>query len=207
MLIFLEHRLAFLATPKTGTTAVEGALKPRADIIFSKGRKHMTARRFAGKVAPFLKDTYDAQVETIAVMRDPLEQIRSWYRYRARPRKDGLPHSTAGVSFDDFVSAVISDQPPAYARIGSQYAFLTDGKGNPAVTHLFAYELPVQFLDFLSQRLDQLVVLQNRNVSPMIDTPLSHDVEVALRKARAKDFALYARLRENGGYLRTVTSE
>ena len=30
MLIFLRHRLAFLATPKTGTTAVEMALRPRA---------------------------------------------------------------------------------------------------------------------------------------------------------------------------------
>ena len=58
MLVFLRHKLTFLATPKTGTTAVEMALKPRAEIVFSKSRKHITAARYANKIAPFLEDTF-----------------------------------------------------------------------------------------------------------------------------------------------------
>ena len=52
MLIFLRHRLAFLATPKTGTTAVEMARRLRAEVVFAKNRKHVTALRYARKVAP-----------------------------------------------------------------------------------------------------------------------------------------------------------
>lgn len=129
MLVFSDQNLAFLAVPKTGTTAFEMALRPRADIILSKRRKHLTATRFHNKVAPFLADTFDLTVETMAVMRDPIEQIRSWYRYRSGPRQKGTKASTNGCSFDEFVLAVISDDPPPFAGIGSQFNFVTSGKG------------------------------------------------------------------------------
>ena len=73
MLIFLRHNLAFLATPKTGTTAVEMALKPHADIIFTKRRKHLNAVRYQRKVAPFLHDTFGKRPRSVAVMRDPVD--------------------------------------------------------------------------------------------------------------------------------------
>jgi len=79
MLIFSDLKLAFLAVPKTGTTAVEMALKPRADIVFSKQRKHMNAQRFHTRIAPFLLQTFDLIPERVAVMRDPIEQMRALY--------------------------------------------------------------------------------------------------------------------------------
>ena len=36
MLVFYKERLAFLSVPKTGTTAYESALRPRADIVISE---------------------------------------------------------------------------------------------------------------------------------------------------------------------------
>ena len=58
MLIFSAQSLAFIAVPKTGSTAIAMALKPTADIIFTKRRKHITAQRFHNRVAPFLDQEF-----------------------------------------------------------------------------------------------------------------------------------------------------
>ena len=201
MLIFLEKQLVFLATPKTGTTAVEMALKSQADIIFARRRKHIPARRYVSRIAPFLAQTFDRHPETVAVMRDPVEQIRSWYRYRARTDKDGQAQSTKGLCFDDFVLDVIAENPPERAKIGSQFTFLSDRRGRVVVDHLFAYDNQPAFLSFLEERLGNSIVLQQKNVSPRMEAPLSDGVSERLRQARRAEFDLYDRLTAAGGYL------
>ena len=84
MLVFSEQNLVFLAVPKTGTTAIEMALRPKADVIFAKQRKHTTALRFRTKIGPFLRNAYDMNPKPFAIMRDPIDQIASWYRYRQK---------------------------------------------------------------------------------------------------------------------------
>lgn len=199
MLIFLRHKLAFLATPKTGTTAVEMALRPQAEIIFAKNRKHTPAARYNNKVVPFLEDTFGVRPASVAVMREPVEQIRSWYKYRAQPRLDGTAVSTKDISFDQFVREVIADAPKR-AQIGRQFNFLTD-KGAVAVDHLFAYAAQDVFLGFMSERLEQRIALAAKNVSPKIRADLSDETLALLRSARAEDFALYDRLVAAGGAL------
>lgn len=202
MLIFIQARLAYLATPKTGSTAVETALRGHADIAFGKTRKHMTAQRYSTKVAPFLADTFDVLPERVAMMRQPLDQIRSWYRYRTRAALAGSARATGQMTFDDFVLALISDDPPEFAQIGSQFSFLTDAQGSLLVDHLFAYEAQAAFLAFMSDRLGRQIALQRQNVSPQAAAPLSPAVEQKLRAARAREFALYDRLARAGGRLR-----
>ncbi len=202
MLIFLAERLAYLATPKTGSTAVEMTLRPRADIVFARGRKHVTAQRYQARVRPFLKETFSVSPDSVAVMREPVDQLRSWYRYRMREAKDGAPQSTRGLSFDEFISAVISDDPPEFARVGSQFAFLTNGKGRLVADHVFAWEDQPQFLAFMSTRLDGPVTPEQRNVSPDIPAPLDQATEAKLRRARAAEFVLYQQLIDAGGLLR-----
>lgn len=203
MLIFLSRELTFLATPKTGTTAVEMALKPEAEIVFSRSRKHLTALRYQRRVLPFLQETFSASPEPLAVMRDPVEQIRSWYRYRSQPRLDGKKLSTKGLTFEEFALEVISDTPPPRAQIGSQFSFLTSDQDDLLVQHLFAYERQPAFRDFLAERLGRQIKLKPKNVSPDLPAPLSGNVESQLRAARAKEFALYDRLMAADGYLHT----
>ncbi|MDG1351810.1 MAG: hypothetical protein P8P70_01330 [Sulfitobacter sp.] len=50
--------------------------------------------RYQRKIAPFLRDAFGLEPETLAVIRTPLEHLRSSYRYRA---------STLDVDFDGFV--------------------------------------------------------------------------------------------------------
>lgn len=201
MLIFLRHRLAFLAVPKTGTTAVEMALRPKAEVIFSRNRKHINAQRYRRKIGPFLEDTFGIFPEPLAVMRDPVDQIRSWYKYRTADRLKGSDLSSAELSFDDYVRAVISRDPPPFAQIGSQFTFLTDDTGEVQVDHLFAYEKQLAFRQFLSERLEDTVEIAPKNISPAIDAPLSDEVAAQLRAARADEFALYDRLMAADGYL------
>lgn len=204
MLIFSTQSLAFIAVPKTGTTAIEMALRPRADIIFTKTRKHITARRFHTRIAPFLAQSFNLHPERFAVMREPEEQIRSWFRYRARGARQGADVSTEGLSFDRFVRDVISDDPPAHAGIGSQFAMLSSGKGALLVHHLFAYESQPQFRAFLSNRFGEDIEIKQKNVSPPAEAPLEPSTRRRLRAARAAEFALYDRLRDAGGHLRTT---
>ena len=204
MLIFSAQKLAFVAVPKTGTTAVEMALKPRADIVFTKKRKHITAQRFHKKIAPFLKAEFGLTLERFAVMREPEEQIRSWYRYRAREAKQGSEFSTTGISFDQFVREVISDDPPPYAGIGSQFSMLTSYKGHVLVDHLFAHEAPLALHGFLEERFGDKVKLKARNVSPVVEADLEPATRAKLRTHRAAEFDLYARLAEADGYLRST---
>ncbi|MFK7755271.1 MAG: hypothetical protein AB8B51_22320 [Sedimentitalea sp.] len=201
MLIFSAQSLAFIAVPKTGSTAIDMALKPRADILFTRQRKHMTARRFRTKMAPFLAREFNLNVELFAVMREPEEQIRSWYRYRARAARDGSDNSTHGISFDAFVRHVIEKKPPAFAAIGSQMGMLGSGKGALMVDHLFAHETPRHALSFLADRFGEPIKLSQKNVSPTVDAPLDPSTRALLRNARPHEFALYDRLMDAGGKL------
>ena len=201
MLVISEANIVILAVPKTGSTALEGALRHQADMVFTKGRKHITAQRYRNRVAPFLKRTFGEQLETVAVMREPLEQLRSWFCYRSQPRHAHTSKSTQEMTFNQFVRAVLKDTPPKYARVGSQFRFLTDAHGGLLVTHLFSYEDQPKLLDFLSLRLGEDVALARENVSPIRDTDLSARVEKKLREQRAPDFALYNRLMAANGYL------
>lgn len=200
MLVFSAQNLAFIAVPKTGTTAIEVALKPRADIIFAKHRKHMTAQKFHNRLAPFLEKSFGITPERMAVLRDPEDQIRSWYRYRMGARQRGSEKSTFDLSFDEFVRDVISDDPPPHAGIGSQWNMVT-AKGEVLVHHLFAYEDRPVFQTFLDDRFGEPIEVKRKNVSTPVQAPLEDATRKALHRRRAKEFALWQRVRDAGGHL------
>ena len=202
MQVFFKANLAFISVPKTGSTAYEIAMRPHADIVFTKRLKHMTAGKFHNRFRPFLEETYNRQPELVAIMRNPIDQIRSWYKYRS-PERLGMEdrHSTRGMSFDEYVLEVISDEPAPCAGIGTQYGFLTV-RGDTPVDHLFAYEHQPLIRGFLEERLGTALNLKEKNVSPDIPAPISPEVEARLRKARAKEFALYDRILDGNGVLR-----
>lgn len=195
MLVFWKQRLVYLATPKTGSTAIEAALEPLASVVIQRPPelKHTSVRRYWTHIAPYLARAADEDFMVVAVMREPIDWLGSWYRYRQRVSGVRPERSTTGLSFDTFVEGYLSDPQPAYASIGSQSRFLLPGTG-PGVDRLFRYDAMDRFVQFLEDRLDCEITLPRLNVSPQGDTGLSTPVEARLRAACAEDFALYAEI-------------
>ena len=209
MLVFTRANFTLFAVPKTGSTAYHLALRAKAQIVLSQDTalKHMTLRKYDRHFAPYLRDAHGLSPERVAVMRNPIEQVRSWYRYRMRPKVKGGPSDLTGMSFDDFVADVIAPNPPAHARIGSQITFLSAPDGALRVHHLFAYERPDLFDAFLADRLGEPVRTRRKNVSPRVEASLSAGMEEAFIAARPEEWALYEAMMVAGGHLITEVAD
>ena len=194
MLVFFKERLAFLSVPKTGTTAYESALAARADMVISEPPmlKHAPVYRYNRFIRPMFLRVCDAEMELMAVLREPVSWLGSWYRYRRRPFMEGKPNSTHGISFDDFVLAYMKGSKPGFADVGSQAAFVKPQPNGTAVTHFFRYEDQPRLQDFLRARLDVDFTLARENVSPPMELALDPAVEARLRRKCAEEFDLYA---------------
>lgn len=193
MLVFYKERLVFLSVPKTGTTAYETALRHRADIVVSDPPelKHAPVYRYNRFFRPMFEKVCNAQMTTLAVMREPVSWLGSWYRYRRRPFMRGRPTATHDVSFDEFVSAYLKGNKPDFAKVGSQAKFLEPRPNGVSVDHLFRYEDPAPLNRFLEERLEITLAPGRENVSPQMELELSPETEARLRRKCAGEFALY----------------
>lgn len=193
MLVFWKDRLVFLAVPKTGTTAIEGRLAPRAALVLRDPPtlKHTPLYRYRRFLLPWLEAAGAPEMETLAVVREPVDWLGSWYRYRHRDELAGHENSTRGISFDAFVEEYCKSRPGAFAAVGSQARFL-EGPGGPVgVTHLFRYEAQEALHAFLEARLGVALDLPRLNVSPRMSLALSAATEARLRNRRAEEFAVW----------------
>ncbi len=194
MLVFWKARLVVLAVPKTGTTALEQALLPYADaaILNPPAQKHCNLRRYRNELQAFFEQRGSRQLDLMAVVREPVSWLSSWYRYRAREEIRGTPNSTADLSFDDFVEAWLRDHPPEFARVGRQSRFVADEHGQCGIDHLFRHDRLDQAVGFLEDRIRISLELRRSNVSPALDVGLSDPMAARLRAEAPEDFALWS---------------
>ncbi|WP_299657807.1 gamma-glutamyl kinase [uncultured Tateyamaria sp.] len=193
MLVFYRAKLAFLSVPKTGTSAYETALAPHADLVLSEppALKHAPVYRYNRFIRPMYFNVCDVELDVMAVMREPISWLGSWWRYRQRPFMKGRPNATHDISFDEFVLAYMKGKKPSYADVGSQYKFLERQQNGTGVTHLFRYEDQPRLQQFLTNRLEVTFELGRENVSPARKLELSDDTEMRFRRKCAEEFALY----------------
>lgn len=191
MLIFWERRLVFLATPKAGSTAIETALEPLASLAVRRpaALKHTDLRHYRSHIAPWLHSVTGDHFTTIALMREPLDWLRSWYRFRLRDDSEAAEHEMTGLDFAGFARASVDPQGAAVARVGNQADFLT--AGTDRVDRIFRYEDIERFTHFLEDSLDCAISLPRINVPPAVDVSLPPDDEAELRRLMARDFQLY----------------
>lgn len=193
MIVFFKERLAFLSVPKTGTTAYEKALAPRADMVISNPPmlKHAPVYRYNRFIRPMFLKVCDVELELMAVMREPISWLGSWYRYRRRPAMEGQPNNTFDVSFDEFVLAYMKGDKPGFADVGSQLKFMETQPNGTGITHHFRYEDQARLQAFLQDRLAVKIALSQENVSPQMDLSLSPNVEKRFKRKFAAEFDLY----------------
>lgn len=194
MLVFYDQRLAFLATPKTGSTAIAAALESLASVSVQRPPllKHTTVHRYRRFIGPYLEAASKDSFTLVALMRDPRDWLGSWFRFRQREETDP-ERSTAGMSFDGFVRAWCENPRPIFAEVGSQGKFLRPRQG-VGVDRLFRYEEIETFVQFLEDRLGCEIILPRLNVSPPGQTDLTPATEALLHQAAAEDFELYRTL-------------
>ena len=210
-MIFLHKaRLAILSQPKTGTTALEAVLSPRASISVSKPPelKHMSYRGFMKFVAPLIEAQTGherSDYEVVAVMREPVDWLGSWYRYRTRDelKKPDNPRSvnfTGNLSFDDFARDVCQphDKQPQHARIKTPSWVALGTKDSIGVDRLFPYEALDSFFDYIIERTGKPIETKMANVSPKMDLSLAPEVLARLKQHFAFEFALHGDLTNDG---------
>lgn len=104
MLIGLKKKFIFIANTKSGSTSIEKALKPHSEIHFAgtPQRKHISLRQGLAQHHAVFKEhgLTSADFLKFGVMRDPIEWIYSWYRYR-KGNEVAAP-LPADISFADF---------------------------------------------------------------------------------------------------------
>lgn len=190
MLVFAKQKLVFLALPKTGTTSLESVLEPQAAMVMRKAPnlKHTPAYRYDKYLKTYLEKCGLKNLQTICVVRNPVDWLGSWYRYRARPAKDGSDTSTKNISFDDFVNEFCADSPAVWAQVGHPPRFIRDNSGHVVVDHLFQYEQMDLLVSFFEERLGTKITLPQRNVSPPNDMALSTETLNTLETKHAQMF-------------------
>jgi hypothetical protein len=169
--VSLKHRFVFLCTPKCASNSIEAMLRPYVDLDLqgSPSVRHTNVRQFRRYLEPYLLAVApDTKFETVALIREPVSWLYSWYRFRARNalRTKKHIHCTSHVTFGEFVEAYLASPQPAFARVGSQSEFLSDEDGNLGIDHLFAYEKAQVLVKFFSERLGRRLALRSINASP-----------------------------------------
>jgi hypothetical protein len=198
-MVFWEARLVFLATPKAGSTAIEAALGQLSAITVIRPPvlKHTPAYRYQRFVRNWLENSAGAPFTAVALMREPVAWLGSWYRYRSREDIDDPERSTAGMDFETFVNGYLSNPRPAFADVGEQAKFLTH-KDALGVDMLFRYEDIGALVEFLEDRIGCEILLPQLNVSPEGDTALSEATLRRMQRRMAADFELYGRIPPGG---------
>jgi len=194
MMVFYGAKLVLLSVPKTGSTAVQSALRPHADMVISDPPelKHSPLYRYNRWVRPMFEKVCGTELEVVAIMREPVDWLGSWYRFRQRPHLDGRPTSTREISFDRFVDDYCRGKRPAHAEVGSQAKFLEAQPNGCRVSHLFAYETLAPFHAFLRDRTGVDYETRPENVSPAGDLTLRAATRQKLERKHPEEFALYA---------------
>lgn len=193
MLVFWKQRLVMLAVPKTGSSAYAEALAPIASLVVRDPPelKHAPVYRYNRFFRPMFEKVGAPEMDTMAVVREPLSWLGSWYRYRQRPFLDGKPTSTRGISFDTFVRAYCEKDRPPFAEVGQQSKFVEPRPNGLRVTHLFRYEDQDAIRAFLEERLGQTIDVPRVNVSGRAALELEDATRALFLRRHAADVALW----------------
>jgi hypothetical protein len=137
-------------------------------------------------------------------MRDPLEWLMSWYRYRQRDDLKKTSHPlhknyTGNVSFDEFVQMYLkTSQRPSFASLRTQSFHMLMDNGVFGVDRIFDLKQMDLVANYLSHKVGEQVHVPIINKSVVLDCDLSNENEKLLRSTQEREFMLYEMVRQNG---------
>ena len=202
MLIFPAEQLVFLCTPKCASSSVEDAYAPYAGSVLGgrPGLKHINYSTYEQTLKTIVQGRdNDPPPETVCLIRDPIEHLRSWFRYRQRPTQIDRSRSTRGWTFDAFIETFLRGNSTAPVGVSTQYEFVQNKAREIGVDRIFALENLSCFLEFMNERLDVRASLPTLNASQSGPAELSPELEASLRERLAPDLALHEAIVKDGG--------
>ncbi len=207
MIVAPLHGLVFLAQTKCASTAIQEVLQPFAVLATRRDPplKHVHYRDFAKFFEPLL-DRFGyprRSYEVVALMREPIDWLHSWYRYRTRPEladpaNPRHEHYVGDLPFEGFAHHYM-EGGGGFADVGRQVEFLLDESGELGVDRLFRYEDLDLFLEYLEGKVGQLPGLPVVNQSPPLDLDLGPSVRSELEDFLRPEYELH---KEASGALR-----
>lgn len=203
---------AFLCAPKCASSAIEAAIAPFCNINFSGpgGLKHITARDYRTHILAYHHRVLtNYPIEAFSIVREPIEWLFSWYRFRQRDDIRSPDHPqhrnyTGNMSFETFVEAYLDpDNSSSLVNVGNQSRFHLLEDGSVGVERIFDMTRLDRVAGYLSHKLNRPIELPVKNKAPEMVMRLSEDRKQDLRRALAKDYTLYNRVRQGDGELIT----
>jgi hypothetical protein len=198
MLLAPSHGFVFIAIPKTGTSAIETAFRPHAQVAPQgiPAIKHTTYVEFQRFLQPFLankgfpRDSY----EVVCVFREPIDWLSSWWRYRSRekladPSSPRHHRYTGDVSFEQFARAYMEGN----SGESRQSRFVRARREHAEVDRIFRYDRLDLLVDFLCEKIGEDVQVGIKNVSPERPFSLSEECERELQEFLRLEYRIYRR--------------
>lgn len=200
MLIGVRKRFIFVANTKTASTSIENMIASQVEIMRggSPRQKHIMLRDVR-KEYWFLFDRPDHAFDTyfkFGVMRDPIDWIVSWYRYRkGNKTASPLPET---MTFADFWAERDWNIQRANGEPYLQQDLFVAADGTLLADMIIPYGNLQEGLHGICQRLQMPMELLHHNVSAMasLPEPLSPALIEEMRAYYAKDYALFDRLED-----------
>lgn len=205
MQLSTQHGFAFLCMPKCASTSIEEAISQYCSINFSKhpGLKHINARNFHKYILAYhLKIVPGKEIETFCLMREPVDWIYSWYRFRTRdelknPKHPDHANYTGNISFSQFVDELVSRKNVPYVKVGFQKDFMLLGNGEMGVDRVFPMEKMSEVEAYLSKKTGRVISIPHTNIAPKRQFDLDDFLLNQLIQYYEKDIELYNKLIES----------
>ncbi|MCW2812617.1 MAG: hypothetical protein JWN84_72 [Nocardioides sp.] len=204
MIIAPSHGFVLLSVPKVASTSLEAALADYDEV--PPGRppaKHQNLAHFHRHTVPKIRrlgherDTYDV----VALFREPVSWLESWWRYRQRPGLRDDERWTGDLTFPDFVELFLTDKDATGIK-GRPARFVAgDPERGARIDRIFAVDRPDVWTAWFSERVGRPVEVPRRNqASVRRPTDLPTDLAARLRAWFAPEYDVHDRLQETGSW-------
>lgn len=197
MLVSFDKRFFFVANTKTASTSIEHALLPFADLYRggAPARKHVSMHK-AISLYPMIfeqKGYEHWRFFRFGVMREPLDWISSWYRYRKGNKVESpLP---ADMSFAEFWQARDWNIERPAGGPHLQRDMFCGPRGKVIADVIIPYHRIEPMFAEICEALRIPAPLPRKNVSRVQDDAvIPPELEAEVRAHYAEDYALWAQL-------------